>query len=140
MQKIEILEVAIGEALKDLRLMEVLNKADQKERLKANIYKLHELVGQVHNYYRDTYEIDKPSTEKLAKARQVWELREQGLGPNEICKRAKVNRGQLYYLLADWQRWGLGKLPQGGEGVSQNEKLLTAHVSCFARPRKDTGE
>lgn len=116
MQRIEVLEVAIGEALKDLKLLEALGKDDQRERLKENINKLHELVGQVHDYYRDTYEIDKPPPERLAKAKEVWSLREQGLGPKEICKRAKVSRQQLYYLIADWQRWGLGKLTQG-EGL-----------------------
>lgn len=114
MKESKQMETAIKGILKSLLMLESQKEQDEQTRqdIAAMLGNLWEFTGKVNAYYRDKYELDKPSSHLLETGRQIFELREQGLSQGEICKRLGIRRGIYYHLLVEYQHY---RRKHGGE-------------------------
>ena len=102
---IEHLRAAVVEALDELEQAAGLEEQERKERIRQTGKRFLDTSKAIWHYYRERYELDKPPPAYLLRAKKLWELREQGLDPGEICRRAGIKRVTYCYLIAEWQRW-----------------------------------
>ena len=93
------------QALDELEQAAGLEEQERKERIRQTGKRFLDTSKAIWHYYRERYELDKPPPAYLLRAKKLWELREQGLEPGEICKRAGIKRVAYCYLIAEWQRW-----------------------------------
>lgn len=105
MGDIEHLRAAVMVALKNLEQIEKQEGPEQKERIRQEGERFLNTAMEIWHYYRERYELSKPPPAFLAKAKEVWELKEQGLSPKEICKRAKVNGVTYLNMITEWPKW-----------------------------------
>lgn len=104
MDDIEQIRAAVTGALKQLEELEQQEGPDQKEQIRQVGERFLQSAMRVWHYYRERYELDKPPPAFLAKAKEVWELRQQGLEPKEVCRRAKVSRVTYLNMITEWPK------------------------------------
>ena len=112
MQEIETLSIRIAGILEDLRLYDGLPRPDEqtKDDIRALLEDLLIYSGKVRDYYREKYELDRPSDKILELGRQAYELQQQGLAGKEICKKVKgLTMGNLYHRIAAYKYWVLNR-------------------------------